>query len=95
LHFSCGFEVKSFDWDHRSATVALKNDYKKKGSVFVYLPESKGLDNVVINVNGKPGRADIVAKPSLGESYHGRVLRVYTEIKGSGVKHDGLVSMSW
>jgi hypothetical protein len=49
LHFSCGFEVATFDWGDHHVKVCLKNDYKKKGAVYVhvYLPESKGLDNAL------------------------------------------------
>lgn len=96
LHFSCGFEVDLFDWSDRHVTVCLKNDYKKKGSIFVYLPERKTLDKAAITVNGKAaGHVEIVARPSIGE-HCGRVLRVYIEIEGSGVNHDdGLVSIRW
>ena len=61
----------------------------------MYLPERKGLDKASVAVDGKPGIVEIVARPSIGEHHNGRVLRVYTEIKGSGVENDGLVSISW
>jgi len=95
LHFSCGFEVKSFDWSAHRVTVCLKNDYKKKGSIFVYIPESEGLNEAAATANGKTGHVEIVARPSIGENYEGRVLRVYIEIEGSGDPDDGLASIHW
>ena len=97
MHFSCGFEVDTFDCSDNSVKVKLKNGYKKKGSIFLYIPESKGLDiSVVVKVNdNKPGNYDTVAKPSMGDNRAGRVLRAYIEIEGSGAKNDGLVSINW
>lgn len=97
LHFSCGFEVDLFDWSNNSVKVQLKNDYKKKGSIFVYIPESKGLDrSVVVKVNdNETGNYDTVARPSMGDNCAGRVLRVYIEIEGSGAKNDGFVFIKW
>jgi len=95
LHFSCGFEVKSFDWGDNHVSVHLKNDYKKKGSIFVYLSESKGLDKAAVTVNSKHVYFEVVARPSIGKNCDGRVLRVKTEIEGTGVESDGLVSIRW
>ena len=96
LHFSCGFEVKAFDWGERHVNVSLKNDYKKKGSIFVYIPESKGLDKAIVEVNDdESSQFEIVAKPSFGGNLCGRVLQVNIEIEGSGTKNDGLVSIHW
>ena len=96
LHFSCGFEVSSFDWSDHHVFVTLKNEYKRTGSIFVYLPERNGVDKAVFTVNGKPGsRVDIVAKPSIGENCEGRVVRVYVDIEASGADEDGNVSIRW
>ena len=96
LHFSCGFEVQTFDWSGNHVEVCLKNDYKKKGSIYVYLPESKGLDNATVAVNGKPGQVDIVARPTIGEDNNGRVVQVSIEIQGiGGADGDGEVSIRW
>ncbi len=70
----------------------MKNDYKKQGSIFLYIPERDGLDRAAVTVNGKPGRVEIVARPSMGESCGGRVLRVYV---GTGPNEDGVVSIIW
>ncbi|KAL9190710.1 hypothetical protein ACHAXT_000416 [Thalassiosira profunda] len=95
LHFSCGFEVVSFDWSARHVEVRLKNDYKKKGSIYVYIPKSEGLHKAAVTVNGDPGELEVVAKPSIGKAGEGRVLRVPIEIKGTKGDGDGMVSISW
>ena len=95
LHFSCGFEVDSFDWSDHHVKVVLKNDFHKKGSIFLYIPESDQLNNALVNVNGKPGCFTIAARPSMEKNCGGRVLRVYVEIEGSNNNEDGLVSIRW
>jgi hypothetical protein len=72
--------------------VFLKNDYKRQGSIFLYLPEDDGLNRAAVTVNGKPSRVEIVARPSMGHNCVGRVLRVYVE---TGPNEDGLVSIVW
>ncbi|KAL7550061.1 hypothetical protein ACHAWF_013296 [Thalassiosira exigua] len=94
LHFSCGFEVKSFDWGDRHVNIALKNDYKKEGSIFVYLPERKGLDKADVAVNGNPGIVEIVARPSIGDGHDGRVMRIHVEMQGSATD-DGIITIRW
>jgi len=88
LHFSCGFEVESFDWSANHFSVCLKNDYEKKGSIFVYIPEPD------FTATGKAGHVEIVARPSIGDNCNGIVLRVDVEIQGSG-DEDGLVVIHW
>lgn len=92
LHFSCGYEVNSFDWGDCSVKISLKNDYIKEGSVVVYVPESDGLNRAAVTVNGKPGKFDVVAKTLMGENCGGSVLRVYVS---TGTIDDGLVSINW
>jgi len=92
LHFSCGYEVNSFDWSDRSVKISLKNDYKKDGSVVVYVPESDGLNRAAVTVNGKPGKFDVVAKTPMGKNRGGSVLRVYVS---TGIIDEGVVSIHW
>ncbi len=94
LHFSCGFEVDTFDWSSHHVKVSLKNDFHKEGSVFLYIPESEKLNNAIVKVNGNPGVFEISARPSMGE-IGGRVIRVYVEIEGSNDIVDGIVSIRW
>lgn len=95
LHFSCGFEVDSFDWSDHHVKVLLKNDFHKKGSIFLYIPESEHLNNALAAVSGKPGYFEVAARPLTGENCGGRVLRVYVEIEGSNNNEDGCVSIRW
>lgn len=92
MHFSCGFEVNSSHWSDRHVRICLRNDYKRQGSIFLYLPERDGLNRAAVTVNGKPGLVEIVARPSMGENFSGRVLQVYFE---TGPHEDGLVSILW
>lgn len=94
LHFSCGFEVLSFRWSDRQVIIQLKNEYKRKGSIFIYLPGEKVLENSTATVNGKSVAKEIVARPSIGSS-PGSVLRVDVQIEGSRGESDGLVSITW
>lgn len=93
LHFSCGFEVASFDAKEKSVLVHFKNSYTKKGYVYLYLPDGRNFDGATVIVNGAPGQMDIIARPTLGE-HKGMVVRVPVVIKGTGEEHDGVVSIS-
>ena len=96
LHFSCGFEVKTFEWSDKSVRVILKNDYKKCGSVYLFLPERVGIDRASVHVCGRPSRFETVARPSIGPDAHqGRVIRVGVEIVANGEEDDGEVSIKW
>jgi hypothetical protein len=73
----------------------LKNDYKKQGSIFVYIPESvpRATDwTAAVTVNGKPGRVEILARPLMGENCGGVVVRVCIR---TGANEDGVVSIIW
>lgn len=106
LHFSCGFEVRSFVFGEGHVSICLKNDYEKKGSIYLYLPGSdESLNTVAVTANGKPGTAAVVAKPNIGvhtegsnqptHFYQGRVLQVRVSIEASGAENDGKVSFTW
>ena len=73
----------------------MKNDYNKKGSVYIYIPESERLNNAVVAVNGKPAYFEVAARPSMDGNCAGRVIRVHVEIKGSNDNEDGVVSIRW
>lgn len=96
LHFSCGFEVKTFEWTDESVRVTLKNDYKKRGSVYLFLPERVGLDRASVYVCGRSSRFETVARPSIGHAANqGRVIRIRVEIVANGEEDDGKVSIKW
>lgn len=73
----------------------LKNDYQKKGSIYIYIPESEGVNKAAVNVNGKQSSFELVAKPSIGENGDGSVVRVRVEIEGTKGDDDGSVSIRW
>lgn len=93
LHFSCGFEVASFDAKENSVLVHLKNKYAKTGSIYLYLPSGKKFDNASVELNGVPGQMDIIARPTI-EGHEGLVVRVPVAIKGTGEQDDGVISIS-
>eukprot|EP00577_Skeletonema_sp_RCC1716_P005016 CAMPEP_0113431976 /NCGR_PEP_ID=MMETSP0013_2-20120614/33880_1 /TAXON_ID=2843 ORGANISM="Skeletonema costatum, Strain 1716" /NCGR_SAMPLE_ID=MMETSP0013_2 /ASSEMBLY_ACC=CAM_ASM_000158 /LENGTH=1149 /DNA_ID=CAMNT_0000321021 /DNA_START=55 /DNA_END=3505 /DNA_ORIENTATION=+ /assembly_acc=CAM_ASM_000158 len=93
LHFSCGFEVSSFVAGEKRVLIELKNNYAKKGSVYLYLPVGKKFDNATVEVNGAEGSMEIIARPTLGGN-EGVVVRVPVVIKGTGEENDGVVSIS-
>eukprot|EP00956_Cyclotella_meneghiniana_P044577 scaffold324189_cov86-Cyclotella_meneghiniana.AAC.1 len=100
LHFSCGFEVKSFEWGSSYVNILLKNDYEKFGSVFLYVPGDKSLDNITASVNGESNEVHVVARPAIsnGKSdggFVGRIIKVGVSIAGTGTDSDGRIEISW
>jgi len=73
--------------------IELKNNYAKKGSVYLYLPVGKKFDNATVEVNGAEGSMEIIARPTL-RGNEGVVVRVPVVIKGTGEENDGVVSIS-
>ncbi len=107
LHFSCGFEVRNFEWSERIVKIQLKNDYEKKGSIFVFLPGGSVVDEgklrkCSISVNGEVTTDwHVIANPKIGmhsegsheptHYYYGKVIKVQVSIAGSGEDGDGIV----
>ena len=104
LHFSCGFEVQSFEWGSSYINLSLKNDYDKSGNIFLYLPEpennSKSLDDIAASVNGEVSRVEVIARPAISNGKTkkcklGRVVKIQVSITGSQAAADGQVKISW
>lgn len=104
LHFSCGFEVHSFEWGSSFVKISLKNDYEKSGSVFIYIPESasagKSLDDMYATVNGEASRAEVVARPAINndkskDNHPGRVVKIRVYTNGGQEETDGKIEISW
>mmetsp|Transcript_6450 Transcript_6450/g.10487 ORF Transcript_6450/g.10487 Transcript_6450/m.10487 type:complete len:1168 (+) Transcript_6450:171-3674(+) len=93
LHFSCGFEVASFEAGAKRVLIELKNNYAKKGSVYLYLPDGKKFDNATVEVNGTASSMEVIARPTLGGN-DGVVVRIPVVITGTGEGKDGVVSIS-
>ena len=96
LHFSCGFEVKAFEWTDGSVRVTLKNEYEKRGSIYLFLPGRVGLDRASVSVCGRSSSFETVASPSIGHAANqSRVIRIRVEVAANGEEDDGKVSIKW
>ena len=91
IHFSCGYEVRSFQATKTSLKIHLRKDYDRAGFVFLYIPRSK-VDHVSVTASGKevPWRA-IGNTPDATKVAVciGRVIRVQVLVKGDGSMRDG------
>ena len=91
LHFTCGYEVKKLVLTATSITVELKNNSKRLGYVYLYIPTFGAMINVMMN--GIMVRAEVVARtPQVHKgnvSYGGQVIRVYTVMSGNS--NDGTI----
>lgn len=103
--------MQNFEWSERSVKIQLKNDYEKKGSIFVFLPagrevEEKNVENLSISVNGKVTPDwHVIAKPKIGvhsagsqkptHYYHGNIVKVQVSIAGSSGDGDGIVLVNF
>lgn len=104
LHFSCGFEVQSFEWCSSHIDLTFKNEYDKTGSVFLYIPEpgssGKTLDNLSALTNGEASRVDVVARPAIHnnktKNFHaGVVVKIRVHCDGSQNIVGGQVKITW
>eukprot|EP00549_Striatella_unipunctata_P011226 CAMPEP_0118711202 /NCGR_PEP_ID=MMETSP0800-20121206/23922_1 /TAXON_ID=210618 ORGANISM="Striatella unipunctata, Strain CCMP2910" /NCGR_SAMPLE_ID=MMETSP0800 /ASSEMBLY_ACC=CAM_ASM_000638 /LENGTH=420 /DNA_ID=CAMNT_0006615701 /DNA_START=62 /DNA_END=1325 /DNA_ORIENTATION=- len=97
FHFSCGFEVKKFVTTNSSVEIYLKNDWKRVGYVYVYIPRIHG--EIVTHINGEAGTCEVIAQTPLYENdmvlYSGRVVRVLSMIHGISSDNDGFIRMSF
>jgi len=95
LHFTCGYEVIRFDRTPSSVDLQLRNDSKRAGFVYLFLP--KYSDNMDITMSGMIVRGEIVSRcPKQAHNnsfYGGQVVRVWVVINGNGVKDDGRVTI--
>lgn len=109
LHFSCGYEVKSFSATSTEATLCLKNNWSRTGSVFVFVPRTN-VDTggvVVVKVSGVPvqrkyGGWEVVANTPGRQGNDnnrtvcvGRIVRIWVVVHGDESMHDGVVSIQF
>jgi len=52
IHFSCGFEVKSFNFNENTLWLNLKNEWKREGWVFLFVPGSNNALRASIDDSG-------------------------------------------
>lgn len=95
LHFSCGYEVQTFQATQDSVEIQLKTENKRNGFVYLFLPTEPAAPKV--RMNGKSVVAEIVAKTPRTDHgktiYHGTVIKVGVEIKADKSSEDGLVKV--
>lgn len=96
--------MQAFAWGNGYVNLALKNEYEKSGSVFLYIPESdnkgKSLDDITASVNGEASKVEVVAKPTinnsqLNQSQSGRVVKINVHIAGTQTESDGKIELLW
>jgi hypothetical protein len=97
LHFTCGYEVRKFHVkDNQQVDVYLKNDLKRAGYVFLFVP---GCDNPLdLHVNGEPAQVDVIAKTPISHNqttagYLGRIVRIWIVVHGTSSENDGKISL--
>ena len=99
LHFSCGYEVLSFDATSQTNTVQLqlKTELNRVGHVYLYVP-TVNTNHLQITVDGKAGRWNQVGStPREGGPSHccGIIIRVMVVIHADGSESDGKVSVTF
>jgi hypothetical protein len=95
LHFTCGYEVESFSSTEKMIAMQFKNETKRSGFAYFYIP--KCTEEIDVKMGGMSVKAEVVTKlPKIHhntETYGGQIIRVWVSIHGSGSKHDGEVSI--
>ena len=95
LHFTCGYEVSSFNATGTSIDLQLRKDSKRSGFVYFYLPCYA--DTMNVTMSGMTVRAEVVFRtPKIGINnsfYGGQVVRVWVVVNSNGSKDDGRVTV--
>jgi alpha-galactosidase len=97
LHFSCGYEVKSFEATSTSLKIQLRKDCDRAGYVFLYVPRMT-LDDVAVTVAGKDARWQAMGNTPDATKVAvciGRVIRVPVAVKGDGSRQDGEILVTF
>jgi len=95
LHFTCGYEVVEFNSSSTTIDLQLRNDSKRSGFIYMYIP-CYG-HTMTVTTSGMAARGEIVFRtPKIGHNsafYGGQVVRVWVVINGNGSKDDGRVTV--
>lgn len=95
LHFTCGYEVEYFSSSEKMITMQFKNETKRSGFAYFYIPRCT--EDINVKMGGMTVKAEVVTKlPKIQrntETYGGQIIRVWVSIHGSNSKHDGEVSL--
>ena len=95
LHFTCGYEVVSFHSTSAYIDLQLRNEMKRSGFVYLYLPSYS--NSMKVTMSGMTVRGEIVFRtPKIGYNnsfYGGQVVRVWVVINGNKSPDDGRVTV--
>lgn len=95
LHFTCGYEVVEFSSTGVSIDLQLRNDLKRSGFVYLYLPRYS--TSMKVTMSGMAARVEVVSRtPKIGHNnvfYGGQVIRVWVVINGNKAANDGHVTV--
>ena len=97
LHFSCGYEVRSFQTDGpHKVRIALKTELNRVGHVYLFLP-TIDTSHVQVTVNGEKGRWNVISNVPRDGSPHccGRVVRIMVVVHADGSTNDGQIVVTF
>jgi len=92
LHFTCGYEVQSISTTAKSIELQFKNESKRSGFVYLYIPSFSRAIHVTMNrISVRPEIVTRTPQVIRGNiTYGGQIIRVYLVMNGSST--DGNVS---
>lgn len=99
LHFSCGYEVLSFEQgaNPNKVRIQLKTDLNRIGHVYLFVP-TVDTSHLRVTVAGEPGRWSVFGNtPKEGGPTNccGRIIRIKVIIHANGSKGDGEISVDF
>jgi hypothetical protein len=101
LHFSCGAEVRIFKVMANCVFIRLNPNYRRNGSIFVFLPRVDVTNVVQVTVSNARAIWNVVGNTPLspvhGDSPRliGRVIQIFVTIHSDGRPHDGEVKIQY
>lgn len=97
LHFTCGYEVLNFSCSGKTIDLRLKNDAKRDGFVYLYIPTEGNMINA--QINDMRTRVEIIARTPRQNGnkivYSGKVVRIWISIKGDASSNDGRILVTY
>jgi len=100
LHFSCGYEVLSFDTSPSKLTIRLRNEFKRVGHVYLFIP-IVDTSHVGVTVAGKSSRWSVISnvpddrKEGVASLCCGRIIRVSVIVKADASEKDGEIVVNY
>ena len=82
LHFTCGYEVNKIDITSSSISLQLKNDSRREGYVYLYIPTYS--TSIHLKMNGSVVQEELVSKTPMvthGKNiFGGQIIRVFVTV---------------